>query len=204
MSLTEQEIRRYSRHIILPEVGGRGQRKLKEASVLVVGLGGPGCAAALYLAAAGVGRIGLWDPERVTASDLESGIAHDCSRLGLPRARSAMVALKAINPDAQVECLDIPVSDCDVAVVSADREVQARLGVVLCTARGAAGAVTALRAGEWHQGFCSGPEERAVAAAAGVIGSAAATEAIKILLGIGDPLFGRIFRYDGWGAVFEG
>lgn len=170
--------------------------------MLMVGLGAPGCAAALYLAAAGVGRIDLWDSEPVTALDLESGIAHEYARLGLTRAQSAAIALKAINPDAQVACVDAAV-DSDVAVVARPQPVQARLGLVLCTAAGASGAVTAVQAGEWDQSFSFAPEERAVAAAAGVIGSAAATEAIKIILGIGDPLYGRTLRYDGWKASFQ-
>ncbi|HYG60475.1 MAG TPA: ThiF family adenylyltransferase, partial [Symbiobacteriaceae bacterium] len=106
MSLSEQEIIRYSRHIILPEVGGRGQQKLKAGAILLAGLGAAGSAAAMYLAAAGVGRLTLWDPGVVTAQDLVGAIAHDRGRIGWPRARSAAVPLRAIQPGARVEVLD--------------------------------------------------------------------------------------------------
>lgn len=228
MSLTEQEIIRYSRHIILPEVGGRGQRKLKEASVLLAGVGAAGSAAALYLAAAGIGRITLWDPSLVVSADLASSIAHDQSRLGTPRARSAAVPLRAINPAASVEVLD---RESDVVGALPEYHVvllstgdwsmlepavlHAGGSAVLYGVQGARGAVTVTRpGGPSLQAIGSAraaalglaPEESgvpAVAAAAGVIGVVAATEAIKLILGAGSPLAGRILCYDGWSARFE-
>jgi molybdopterin/thiamine biosynthesis adenylyltransferase len=227
MSLTEEEILRYSRHIILPEVGGRGQRKLRAASVLIAGLGASGSAAALYLAAAGIGHITLWDPELLGPLDLESGIAHDGTRLGQPRARSAMSAMRAINPDARLDLLD-PGSDLLSAVPDhqflvasvgewapmVDASVRSGGTAILCGTHGAGGAVTAVRAGDPCLG-CLGADRAqalglipegsgpAVAAAAGVIGTVAATEAVKIILGVGTPLFGRVFSYDGWNGLFE-
>jgi molybdopterin/thiamine biosynthesis adenylyltransferase len=227
MSLTEEEIVRYSRHIILPEVGGRGQRKLRAASVLVAGVGASGSAAALYLAAAGIGHITLWDPELLAPLDLESGIAHDGTRLGQPRARSAMVALRAINPDARVDLLDRgsdvvkAVADHTILLASVgewapmvDASVRSGGTAILCGTHGAGGAVTAVRAGEPCLG-CLGADRAealglfpegagpAVAAAAGVLGTVAATEAVKIILGVGTPLFGRVLCYDGWNALFR-
>ncbi|MDB4896028.1 MAG: molybdopterin biosynthesis protein, partial [Firmicutes bacterium] len=228
MSLTEQEIVRYSRHIILPEVGGRGQRKLKAASVLLAGLGAAGSAAALYLAAAGIGQITLWDPLVVTPQDLASGIAHDRSRIGLPRARSAAVPMRAINPDAQIDVLD---RESDVlGAVAAHQLVLASAGdwealtnaayksgaaTVLYGAHGASGAAAAFRQGQPCL-RCLGAERAqnaglfpeaggapAIAAAAGVVGVVAATEAVKLILGTGEPLFGRVLSYDGWRAAFR-
>lgn len=224
MSLTEQEVVRYSRHIILPEVGGRGQKKLKGASILLAGLGAAGSAAALYLAAAGVGHLTLWDGHLLTAQDLEGGIAHDRSRIGQPRARSAAVALRAINPAAQIDVLE---REGDVAGAVAGRHLAVAssgdwqalsaaaagsgAGLILYGTHGAEGAATALPAGfevpdlAAARGLGLFPEENsvpAVAAAAGVIGVVAATEAVKLILGVGTPLAGRILRYDGWTARF--
>lgn len=227
MSLTEQEIHRYSRHIILQEVGGRGQLRLKNGSVLIAGAGAVGSAAALYLAAAGVGHLTVWDPAVVGPADLESGIAHTRDRLGEPRARSAAQPMRAINPDARIEALD---RESDVVGAAAGHQVVlasagpwddlARAAIaggpalVLAGLHGARGAVTVFgseppcyrclgadRAGSLGllpEGITPG-----VAAAAGVIGVVAATEVIKLILGIGTPLIGRVLSYDGWTSRFD-
>jgi molybdopterin-synthase adenylyltransferase len=101
--LTEDEIQRYSRHILLKEVGGIGQAKLREASVLVVGAGGLGSPLLLYLAAAGVGRIGIIDDDRVELSNLQRQIAHGTDRLGMGKASSAAAAARGINPEVRIE-----------------------------------------------------------------------------------------------------
>jgi adenylyltransferase/sulfurtransferase len=101
--LTEDEIQRYSRHILLEEVGGLGQAKLKEARVLVVGAGGLGSPLIVYLAAAGVGRIGIVDDDRVELSNLQRQIAHRTDGLGLAKAHSAAAAARAINPTVTIE-----------------------------------------------------------------------------------------------------
>ncbi len=227
MSLTEQEILRYSRHIILPEVGGRGQKRLKAASVLIAGLGPSGSAAALYLAAAGIGRITLWDPGLVTPADLEAAIAHDRHRIGMPRARSAREALAAINPDAEIFVLD---RDSDVAGAVPEHQIlvasagdwhdlhqeAVRYGVaaVFAATHGATGAAFVHKPGEACLDCI--PSEKAavcglrpegdapsVAAAAGVIGVVAATEAVKLILGTGSLLTDRVLCYDGWEARFR-
>lgn len=228
MSLTEQEIIRYSRHIILPEVGGRGQKKLKGGSVLLAGVGAAGSAAALYLAAAGIGRLTLWDPGLVGPADLEGAIAHDRSRIGLPRARSAAKPLAALNPDANVEVLD---REGDVAGRIPEHEVllasagdwaemsrlvyKAGTSAVFFAAHGASGAAATFRPGApcpaclgRERAMSAGlfPEDgakAAIAAAAGVVGVIGATEAIKLILGIGRPLAGRVVSYDGWNATFR-
>ena len=103
LDFTEDEIRRYSRHILLQDVGGIGQAKLKAARVLVVGAGGLGSPLALYLAAAGVGTIGIVDHDRVELSNLQRQIAHTTDRIGEPKAESAASAARAINPEVCVE-----------------------------------------------------------------------------------------------------
>lgn len=103
LDFTEDEIRRYSRHILLGEVGGTGQAKLKAARVLVVGAGGLGSPLLLYLSAAGVGTIGVVDDDHVELSNLQRQIAHTTARLGTPKAASAAEAARALNPDTRVE-----------------------------------------------------------------------------------------------------
>jgi adenylyltransferase/sulfurtransferase len=103
LDFTEDEIRRYARHILLQEVGGSGQARLKAASVLVVGAGGLGCPLLLYLAAAGVGRIGVVDNDVVELSNLQRQVAHTMARLGTPKVLSAAAAARAINPDVTIE-----------------------------------------------------------------------------------------------------
>lgn len=227
MSLTEQDILRYARHIIMPEVGGRGQKRIKAASVLVAGLGAAGSAAALYLAAAGVGRLTLWDPAELTEADLTQAIAHARSSLGQSRAASARGKLLAINPDAAVAASADPdalpdlVAGHQVVVATAgDWEsvqsavLQAGASAVFAGVQGAAGAAFAHRPGTACLG-CIPAEERdraglrpegegcAVAAAGGVVGTVAATEALKLILDIGSPLTDRLWAYDGWTARFR-
>jgi adenylyltransferase/sulfurtransferase len=103
LDFTEDEIQRYSRHILLAEVGGAGQAKLRAARVLVIGAGGLGSPAALYLAAAGVGTIGIIDDDRVDLSNLQLQIAHTTARVGHRKVASAAESVRAINPDVLVE-----------------------------------------------------------------------------------------------------
>jgi adenylyltransferase/sulfurtransferase len=103
LDFSEDEIRRYSRHILLSEVGGTGQAKLKAARVLVVGAGGLGSPLVLYLAAAGIGTIGIVDDDRVELSNLQRQIAHTTARIGTPKVESAAASATAINPDVQIE-----------------------------------------------------------------------------------------------------
>ena len=103
LDFTEDEISRYSRHILLAEVGGTGQAKLRAARVLIVGAGGLGSPLALYLAAAGVGTIGLVDDDVVDLSNLQRQIAHTTERVGQPKVHSAAAAARAINPAVAIE-----------------------------------------------------------------------------------------------------
>ena len=102
MDFSEEQIKRYSRHIILPEVGGRGQKKLLKSKVFLVGAGGLGCPAAYYLAAAGVGKLGIVDNDDVDHSNLQRQILHSSKDIGYPKALSAKATLEALNPDVEV------------------------------------------------------------------------------------------------------
>lgn len=228
MMLTEEQIHRYSRHIILPEVGGRGQKRILEASVLLAGLGGAGSAAVLYLAAAGVGRIALWDPAPVTEADLTAAMAHTRAHLGLSRAASAAKAALAINPGVSVMLEESEDSAAEmlgpdwVVLLSAgpwrslhDRAIRQGAKVVACGAHGAGGAVTLFQPGGpclacsdadlLREARLYGEEagESPVAAAAGVVGLMAAAEVIKVILGKGTGLVGRLLTYDGWEAAVD-
>ncbi len=99
---TEEQIKRYSRHIILPEVGGIGQKKLLESKVLVIGAGGLGSPSIYYLAAAGVGTIGIVDFDVVDFSNLQRQILHNTSRVGIPKVESAKMTVESLNPDVNV------------------------------------------------------------------------------------------------------
>lgn len=101
MNLTDEQIQRYSRHILLPEIGGKGQRRIIQARVLIVGAGGLGSPAALYLAAAGVGTLGIIDGDKVDLSNLHRQIIHATPDLGRPKVLSAKEKMEAINPDVK-------------------------------------------------------------------------------------------------------
>jgi len=129
MDFTEDQIHRYSRHIILPEVGGKGQKKLLDAKVFIVGAGGLGCPVGYYLAAAGVGTIKMIDNDTVELSNLQRQIAHSTERVGMPKVESAKKTFEALNPDVNVIALNQKItkdnimdliSDCDVVVDGSD------------------------------------------------------------------------------------
>ena len=103
MGLTEEQIQRYSRHIILEEVGARGQEQLLESKVLLVGAGGLGSSAGLYLAAAGIGTVGLMDADRVDLSNLQRQVIHNTDSLGQEKVVSAAQTLRALNPGISVK-----------------------------------------------------------------------------------------------------
>jgi adenylyltransferase/sulfurtransferase len=102
MDFTDEQIERYARHIVLKEVGGAGQQRLLRSRVLVIGAGGLGCPIALYLAAAGVGTIGVVDDDVVSLSNLQRQVAHTTARIGTPKTASAAATVAAINPDVRV------------------------------------------------------------------------------------------------------
>lgn len=123
MSLSEEQITRYARHILLGEVGGTGQEKLLAARVLVVGAGGLGSPALYYLAAAGIGRLGIVDDDRVDLSNLQRQILHDTHRIGVAKVDSAAQTLAALNPDVQLDRHDCRVTAGNVFDLLADYDL---------------------------------------------------------------------------------
>ena len=120
---TEDQIHRYSRHIILPEVGGKGQQKLLSSKVLLVGMGGLGSPAALYLAAAGIGTLGLLDFDTVELSNLQRQVIHSTHDLGRAKVKSAEESLRAINPDVSLVLYEERLSSKNVLQIIADYDV---------------------------------------------------------------------------------
>jgi adenylyltransferase/sulfurtransferase len=123
MNLTEEEIDRYSRHIILKEVGGAGQQKLKDAKVFMVGAGGLGSPAALYLAAAGVGTIGIVDLDVVDLSNLQRQILHYTTDVGRPKVESAKETLLAINPNITINTVEERITSANVVDIIGDYDI---------------------------------------------------------------------------------
>ena len=224
MSFTDEEVERYARHLVLREVGGPGQQRLKNASVLVVGAGGLGSPAALYLAAAGVGTVMLADPDIVDRSNLQRQILYVETDVNRPKAEAAADRLAALNPHIFVagfegafdaETADELISGVDLVLDGTDDFATRFCVSDACVRHGktlVSGAI-----GRWtgQIGVFSGrpcyrclvPEtppdaETCVAvgvvgALAGVIGSMMALEAVKLITGAGDPLQGRLMIYDG-------
>lgn len=218
---------RHHRQQILPEIGVIGQERLSQASVLIVGLGGLGSPAALYLAAAGVGRIGLLDDQRVELSNLQRQVLFSNDDLGRPKSEAARERLFALDPrlrlEAHVDSLrplsaERYMSAYDLAVDGTDAfEIKFLLSdaAVLLKRPLVHGAVlqwggqvlTVLPGGPCLRCLFREPpdlgavptceEAGIMGAATGVVGSVQAEEALKVLLGVGDPLSGRIFQHDG-------
>lgn len=227
IELSPAEIERYSRQIILPNVGGRGQKKLKESKVLIVGAGGLGSPVAYYLAAAGVGTLGIVDSDAVELSNLQRQILHTTERLGEPKAESARKTLLALNPSIAVQTyplrlnkdniLDI-IGPYDVIVGGVDNFPTRYLLNDACVMAGKPlveggvlqwdGLAMTIKPKEGPCYRCIFPEPPPVGAVPtcreagiigvvpGVIGVIQATEVIKLLLGIGDNLVGRLLIYD--------
>ena len=227
MIFSDVEIERYARHLVLREVGGPGQQKLKAASALIVGAGGLGSPAALYLAAAGIGTIILVDPDAVDASNLQRQILYGEEDLGRPKADAAADRLAALNSnifvagyegafdaanaDELVEGVDLVLDGTDDFAVR--YEVNAacvRHGKTLVS--GAIGRWTGQVGVFGRQPCyrCLVPEippdaetcqaVGVVGALAGVVGSMMALEAIKLIVGAGEPLTGRLLIYDALSA----
>lgn len=222
MTLSEDQIRRYSRHLLLKEVGGKGQRRLLEGSAFVVGAGGLGCPAALYLAAAGVGRITIADPDAVDLSNLHRQILFGTADVGRPKAEAAAAALRRANPDVRVEALTQRVtaenaralfrghgvvvegSDSPETKFAAnDAAIALGIPIVVGGVVRFSGQVLAVLPGRSACYRCvfeappSGEAETCEAAgvlgaAAGVVGALMAVEAQKILLGIGPAAGGSM------------
>jgi adenylyltransferase/sulfurtransferase len=232
--LSREEIARYSRHLIMPEVTIEGQRKLKRGSVLLVGAGGLGSPAALYLAAAGVGRLGILDFDVVDESNLQRQIVHDTSWIGKPKLDSAKARLNGLNPHVLVEthptALDSSnalqiMAGYDVIVDGTDNFETRYLTNDACYLlkkpnvygsifrfEGQASVFWPDRGPCYRCLYPEPPPPGLVPSCAeggvlgilpGVVGGIQATEALKILLGIGEPLVGRLLLYDALGMRFE-
>ena len=226
-SLTPEQRNRYQRHLLLPEVGETGQLKLLDSKVLLLGAGGLGSPAALYLAAAGVGTIGIIDMDVVDASNLQRQILHNTDRIGERKVDSAKKTLTLINPDVNVVTFDVRlgadnvldvIDGYDVIVDGTDNfptrylvndaSLLKRIPVVHGSIFRFEGQATVFNPYEGPCYRCMIPEpppaELAPSCAEGgvlgvlpgIIGSIQAIEAIKILLGIGDTLQGRLLAYD--------
>ncbi len=227
MEFTEDQIKRYSRHIILPEVGGKGQKKLRDAKVFLAGAGGLGSPAALYLAAAGVGTIGIIDPDMVDLSNLHRQIIHQTQDIARPKVISAKEKLETLNPDVNVityidrltsrNILEI-MSGYDIVIDGTDNfpakflindaSVMSRKPLVhggILRFTGQVFTIQPKRSACYRCIFKDPPpaglvptcqEAGVLGALAGVIGTIQATEAIKLILGIGDLLTDRLLTYD--------
>jgi molybdopterin/thiamine biosynthesis adenylyltransferase len=229
VSFTDNERERYARHILLKEVGGPGQQRLKAATVAIVGVGGLGSPAALYLAAAGVGRLRLIDDDDVSLSNLQRQIAFTSDDIGMPKVASAAEAIAALNQNVDLDPRRTCITDENAAAVLAGVDLvldgtddfATRFAVnTACRALGVtliSGAVgrwsgqvsTFKRGGPCYR--CLVPDtppdvERCaqvgiVGALTGVIGSIMALEAIKEIAGAGESLAGRLLLYDGLAAT---
>jgi sulfur-carrier protein adenylyltransferase/sulfurtransferase len=231
--LSDAQRRRYSRHILIPEVGEAGQLKLLGSKVLLIGAGGLGSPAALYLAAAGVGTLGLVDDDVVDESNLQRQIIHTTDRVGVLKGESAKTAIQALTPDATVNVhpfrvtkdnvLDL-ISQYDVIVDGADNfptryllndaALMTKTPLIHASILRFEGHASVFMPYEGPCYRCLFPEppppELAPACGeagvlgvlCGVMGNIQATETIKVLLGIGDTLAGRLLVYDALGMTF--
>ncbi|WP_437683229.1 molybdopterin-synthase adenylyltransferase MoeB [Sorangium sp. So ce131] len=226
-NLTDAQRDRYSRHLLLPEVGEAGQAKLLAAKVLLLGAGGLGSPAALYLAAAGVGTLGLVDADVVDNSNLQRQILHATSRVGKPKVDSAETAIRDLNPDVKVvkfqervdssnvdrifDQFDIIVDGCDnfpTRYLVNDASVFKKKPVVHGSIFRFEGQVTTFMPGVGPCYRCLYPEPPpphlapscqeagVLGILPGIIGVIQATEAVKLILGQGSPLIGRLLTYD--------
>ncbi len=232
--LTNAEIQRYSRHLILPEVGVDGQKKLKAGSVLCIGAGGLGSPAALYLAAAGVGRIGIVDFDAVDSSNLQRQILHGTPDVGRSKLQSAKDRLGALNPEVRVETFETRLTSAnalelfrgyDVILDGTDNFATRYLVNDACVLLGIPNAygsifrfegqasVFATKSGPCYRCLYPEPpppglvpscaEGGVLGVLPGVIGTIQATESIKLILGAGSTLVGRLLLYDAWGMKFR-
>ncbi|MCB0867159.1 MAG: molybdopterin-synthase adenylyltransferase MoeB [Solirubrobacterales bacterium] len=233
VNLTPAQRDRYSRHILLPEVGVEGQIKMLEAKVLLLGAGGLGAPTALYLAAAGIGTIGIVDDDVVDASNLQRQVIHNTSRVGTPKSSSARQTIEELNPDVNVieynfrldadNILEV-IEDYDIIVDGADNfptryllndaSVRLRKPVVSASILSFDGQISTFVP---YEGPCyrclyptpPPPELAPSCSANGVLGAMAgqmgllqANEVLKLVLGIGEPLVGRLLLYEALGTRF--
>ncbi len=227
MEFTEEQINRYSRHILLPEVGGKGQKKLAKAKILLVGAGGLGSPAALYLAAAGVGTIGLIDGDVVDLTNLQRQILHHTPDIGRPKVVSGKEKIQALNPNVNVSMYEERLtasnalkifSDYDVVIDGVDNFPAKFLINDACFFAdkplvhggilrfdGRVMTIIPKKSACYRCVFKTPPPPGLVASCqeagvigvlAGIIGTIQATEALKLVLGIGQPLTNRMLDFD--------
>ena len=232
--LSHEEILRYSRHLLIPEVGLEGQRKLKASSALVIGTGGLGSPVALYLAAAGVGRIGLVDFDVVDTSNLQRQVIHGVSTVGKLKVESARTKLLDLNPDIQIDIYNEPFTsenairiaqDYDVLIDGTDNFPTRYLTNDVCVFLGKPNVYGSifrfdgqLSVFDAKQGPCyrclfpeppppglvpSCAEGGVLGVLPGTIGTLQATEALKVLLGIGEPMIGKLLLYNALDMSFD-
>jgi len=233
-TLSEAQSKRYSRHLLVPEVGEKGQLKLLDSRVLLIGAGGLGSPAAYYLAAAGVGTIGIIDADIVDESNLQRQILHNTQRIGQYKAESARQTIEELNPDVKVNTYIERLDESNVARIIADYDVildgtdnfptryllndaalQANKPVVHGSVFRFEGQLTVFKPYDGPCYRCLYPEPPPIALAPscaeagvlgvlpGIIGLLQATETIKLLLDIGDPLVGRLMTYDALAGEFS-
>jgi len=233
-ALSAEEVKRYSRHLILPEVGMDGQRKLKQSSVLCIGAGGLGSPAAMYLAAAGIGRIGIVDFDVVDYSNLQRQLLHFTPDVGRSKLASAKDKLQALNPHVQVDTYEVALSSenaldlfepYDVILDGTDNFPTRYLVNDACVLSGKPNAygsifrfegqasVFATKDGPCYRCLYPEPpppglvpscaEGGVLGVLPGIIGVIQATESIKLMLGIGEPLIGRFLIYDALNMKFR-
>jgi molybdopterin/thiamine biosynthesis adenylyltransferase/rhodanese-related sulfurtransferase len=232
-TLSAEQRERYSRHLLLPEVGAEGQQKLLDAKVLLLGAGGLGSPAALYLAAAGIGTLGIVDDDAVDLSNLQRQVIHTSDRIGVSKVDSAEQTITALNPDVNVVKYPVRLDadnimeilpGYDVVVDGLDNfptryllnDASVRLGIPVVSAAilGFEGQLSVFKP---YDGPCyrclfpvPPPAELAPSCGAngvlgvlpGTMGLLQATEVIKLILGEGDPLIGRLLMYDALAATF--
>ena len=232
--LSRDEILRYSRHLLIPEVGLEGQRKLKNSSVLIIGTGGLGSPVSLYLAAAGIGRIGLVDYDVVDSSNLQRQVIHGTSTVGKLKVESAREKLIDLNPDIQVDLYNEPYTSENALRIAADydiildgtdnfptryltNDVAVFLGKpnVYASIYRFDGQASVFYAKEGPCYRCLFPEPPppglvpscaeggVLGVLPGTIGTIQATEALKVLLGIGEPLIGKLLLYNALDMTFD-
>ena len=231
---TRDQLQRYSRHFLIPEVGESGQAKLLDSKVLLIGAGGLGAPAALYLAAAGVGTIGIIDSDIVDLSNLQRQVIHNMETVGTPKTESARETITKLNPDVRVipyqerlsneNIIDI-IRDYDIILNGADNFPTRYLLNDACVMLGKTivdgcifrfeGQVTVFQPGVGPCYRCLFPEPPPAELAPscdqagvlgvlpGTVGILQATEVIKLILGQGEPLVGRLLTYDALEATFR-
>jgi sulfur-carrier protein adenylyltransferase/sulfurtransferase len=233
-ALSNEEIKRYSRHLVLPEVGLEGQKKLRAAKILCIGTGGLGSPVALYLAAAGVGTLGIVDFDVVDKSNLQRQIVHGTKDVGRPKVESAAETLRDINPHVNVITYETPFTsenaleiarDYDILIDGTDNFATRYLTNDVCVLLGKPNVYGSIFRFEgqvsvfWAQhGPCyrclypeppppgmvpSCAEGGVLGVLPGIVGCLQANEAIKLILGVGNPLLGRLLLFNALGMQFR-